>query len=656
MNLIIVESPTKAATITRFLGKGFRIDSTMGHVRDLPENKLGIDIAHNFRPQYIVLSDKQETIEQIKKDAKKANKIFLATDPDREGEAIAYHVAYLLTKTKGGKIDKTRIFRIVFHEITKPALLEALGKAGKINLKLVRAQQARRVLDRLVGYTLSPLLWKKVRRGLSAGRVQSVAVRLIVDREREIEKFQPRQYWEIFVHLRKKDKDISFFVRLIKIDDKRQEIKNKKQADQISAQLKKGKYYVSDVSKKTLRRSPAPPFTTSTMAQTANRRFGWSSKKTMAVAQRLYEKGLITYHRTDSTNLAKQAVAQVRSVIKEKFGGEFLPFGPRVYKTKSKLAQEAHEAIRPTNPYKTADGLKFDKDAAALYDLIWKRFVACQMADALLEQTTVEVKSGRYLFSTSGRIVKFNGWAAVYEKNAKALLGEGDQELPSLSVGEELMLVRVEPQQKFTQPPPRYTEATLVRTLEKLGIGRPSTYAPIISTIQTRQYVEKEEGKFKPTALGIAVVDFLTKHFPDILDYGFTAQMEDELDDIAKGERKWVPVVEDFWSPFVKKLRKVERKAGRVRVKTEKTGRKCPKCGKGDEIVRVGRFGRFLSCSRFPKCDYTDYFVEKVGIKCPECGQGEIIVRRTKKERKFYGCSRFPKCKFASWKKPAKTN
>lgn len=653
MDLIIVESPTKAKTLSRFLGKDFRVEATMGHVRDLPEKKLGVDV-QSFEPEYVLSSKKKDTVSQLKKAASGADKIYLATDPDREGEAIAYHVAQIL------KLGK-KASRITFHEITKSAIDEALKHSGTVNMDLVEAQTARRVLDRLVGYKLSPLLWQKVRRGLSAGRVQSVTLRLIVEREREIEKFVPIEYWEIETLLQKYlGGDLpdapKFLSKLVKKNGEKIEIKNETEAQEIVDELNKADYEIYSVEKKDARRNPAAPFITSTLQQAAASRLGWSSKKTMNVAQDLYEQGLITYHRTDSTNLAKEAVDRVRGYIKDKYGNDYLPQEPRIFVTKSKSAQEAHEAIRPTDVSVTqVEGT----DMSKLYDLIWKRFVACQMAQAVSEVTTVTVQAAGdkniYLLETKGTVEKFDGWRKVYGK-----VEETDEEghklevLPEVAAGDELKLLEVLPEQKFTQPPPRYNEASLIKALEELGIGRPSTYAPTISTIQDRNYVEKQEKQFVPTPLGFAVNDFLIEYFPDVMDYQFTARMEDDLDSIASGEKERVPVLSDFYQPFGQKLEGVKKVAQRVAIETEATGESCPKCKEGAVVIRVGKYGKFLSCSRFPECDYRAPYIKTVeGFKCPKCG-GDVVYKKTKKGKGFYGCSTWPKCDFASWRKPTK--
>jgi len=656
MDLIIVESPTKARTLGRFLDdKKFKIEATMGHLRDLPEKKLGVLVNEKFEPEYVLSSKKKETVDKLKKAAKTAEKIYLATDPDREGEAIAWHVKEILPK-------KAQIVRITFHEITRPALEEALKHSGSINLDLVEAQAARRILDRLVGYKLSPLLWQKIRRGLSAGRVQSVAVRLIVEREREIEKFIAVEFWEIeallqrFVGSSLPDSQ-RFLSKLVRKNGEKIEIKNGAEAEDIVKELNAAGYEVSGVEKKDFRRNPSAPFITSTLQQTAASRLGWSSKKTMNIAQDLYEQGLITYHRTDSTNLASEAVERLRNYIKVNFGDSYLPLKSRFFATKSKSAQEAHEAIRPTEIENKGEGLHGDQ--IKLYDLVWKRFVACQMEQSITEVTTLTVQAegsqNIYTLETKGALEKFDGWRKVYGPTEE-IDEEGNkiESLPSLLAGDELKLLEIKPEQKFTQPQPRYNEASLIKTLEELGIGRPSTYAPIISTIQDRNYVERKERQFLPTSLGVAVTDFLTEYFPDVMDYQFTAKMEDDLDEIAGGKKKRDPVLSEFYKPFEQKLEGVKKVAQRVAIQTEATGESCPKCKEGAVVIRVGRFGKFLSCSRFPDCDWRAPFIQKVeGIKCPKCG-GEVIYKKTKKGKGFYGCSNYPKCDFASWRKPSK--
>ena len=637
MDLIIVESPTKARTLSRFLGTGYRIEASMGHILDLPEKKLGIDVEKNFEPSYVQTKKQKQRIDEIKVFAKSADKIFLATDPDREGEAIAWHVSQVLG-AKGQVLS-----RVTFHEITKSAIDNALKNPGALDLNLVDAQQARRILDRLVGYKLSPLLWKKVRRGLSAGRVQSVAVRLVVEREREIEAFKTEEYWEILVKL-KNSKNQKLETKLIT------ELKNQSEAERIEKGLISAQYEVASIEKKDFKRTPPAPFTTSTLQQIAANKLGWSAKKTMQTAQRLYEMGFITYHRTDSTNIAAEANTQCSLLIAQKYGKEYSLETPRIYKTKSKVAQEAHEAIRPTNLGASSQelGASLNKDEQKLYELIWKRFVACQMAEATGVSVTVTVTAGKYKLQAKGETVNFLGWY---------ILGTGDKaqetELPKLEVGEELNYVSLEKMQKFTQGPARYNDASLIKAMEELGIGRPSTYAPTLTTIADRQYVEKNQDKrYVPSALGIAVNDFLVVNFGDIMGYKFTAKLEDTLDEIANGKKKWQPVISEFWGPFSTKLSSVQDTSLRVKVGTEETGDKCPKCKTGDVLIRVGKFGKFLACSKYPECEYKANFQAKIGQKCLKCSDGDVILRKTRSGRTFYGCSNYPKCDFASWNRP----
>lgn len=639
MDLIIVESPTKARTLGKFLGDKYDVEATMGHVKDLPKSTLGIDIEHDFEPEFVEVPRNLDVIKKIRSEGKKAKIIYLATDPDREGEAIAQHVAEILKAN-------SKIKRIAFHEITKEAVEEAIASPREIDKNLVDAQIARRVLDRLVGYKLSPLLWKKVRRGLSAGRVQSVAVRLIVEKEREIEAFKSQEYWEIFSTVKELKNQKEFTVQLINT-----EVKNKDTAEGITGELGKAKYAVSDVRKREITKSPYPPYTTSTMTQAAARIFGWSSKRTMSIAQKLYEEGLITYHRTDSFNLSVAAVTTLRNYIGKEFGEKYLPESPKLYKTNSKSAQEAHEAIRPTNinhKFEVTDD-KWAKDEETLYKLIWARFVACQMTASVYDETTIDVAAGDYLLRASGQIMKFDGWRRVIPAKLDA---EGAVVLPEVAAGDKLDLVKNWSEQKFTQPPARFNEASLIKMLEKLGIGRPSTYAPTISTIQIRNYVEKNEGKFTPTSIGIAVNDFLIGNFPDVFEYAFTAEMEDGLDKVADGKLLWVNAIKTFYEPFAKKLGSVEKNAKRVKIEVEKLGRKCPDCDTGELVVRTGRFGKFISCSRFPECKHTEKYLEKIGMKCPDCKTGDVIIKKTGKGRKFFGCSRYPECKWASWRNP----
>jgi len=663
MDLIIVESPTKAKTIGKFLSKNYHVLASMGHIRDLPKRKFGVEITENgkivFDPQYEIMPDKKKIVSELKKEIKKAKNVVLATDLDREGEAIAFHIL-VASLGKEYKKDK-RVKRIVFHEITKKAIEEAVASPRELDIDLVNAQQGRRILDRIVGYKLSPLLWRKVRRGLSAGRVQSVAVRLIVEREREIEKFPKGNYfrvWAIF----ETDKKESFVAELVKVDGKSIEKKEthklfagthrssktvfekEAQAEKIVNDLSFSAK-VSDISERESLRRPLPPYTTSTLQQDASRRFGWSSKLTMRVAQSLYEKGLITYHRTDSTFLSGQFVAAVRDQISSKFGKNYLPEKAIFYKTKSKLAQEAHEAIRPTDSSKDALTGKTDARQEKLYQLVLQRAVASQMAPARLAVTNLKVEDGNCLFATQGTRLVFDGFTKVYPIKFSEI------ELPQLVKDQSLKTDGFGLVAHEITPPPRYNEASLISILEKEGIGRPSTYAPIISVIQARSYVEKEEGKFKPTNLGIAVNDFLVANFADIVNLPFTAKMEEDLDKVATGKKDWMETLGKFWKPFIKETEKVKDKAERVKIEVEKLGEKCPECKKGELIIRVGRFGKFIACDNFPDCKYTKPFAKEVGFNCPECGS-PVVTRRTKRGRQFYGCSGWPNCKWASWKKP----
>lgn len=642
MKLIIVESPTKATTLNKFLGSGYDVDSTKGHIKDLPKSKLSVDVEHDFKPNYEVVEKQSAIIKNLVKKSKGAKGIYIATDPDREGEAIAQHVYEILTENKKTKIKSDSIKRITFHEITQSAVEDAIEHSGKVDENLVNAQIARRVLDRLVGYTLSPVLWRKVRRGLSAGRVQSVAVRLIVEKEEEIKKFKPNEYWEIFSEVKKKE---SFVIQLVKVDGKKAEIKNKKTADTILSDLKKEKYSVVDIRKREVNKRPYPPFRTSTMTQTAARFFGWSAKKTMSMAQGLYEKGLITYHRTDSHSIAKSAVESSRKYIKNEYGNEYLPEKPVIYKTKSKSAQEAHEAVRVTD-VKLVSSEASNKDEQKLYDLIRRRFLACQMNVARYSETSIDVGAGVYGLRVGGQTMIFDGWRKLFPTDREAVV------LPEIEKGDKLDLVKAWGDQKFTQPPARFNEASLIKMLEKLGIGRPSTYAPIISTIQLRSYVEKKDGKFFPTTVGDATTKFLVANFKEELEYNFTAEMEEDLDKVARGDLKWQKMMGVFWKPFSKRSEKVTKEAERVKIETEKLGKKCPDCKDGELVIRVGRFGKFISCSTFPECKHTEKFLDKINMKCPDCKKGEVIIKKTRKGRSFYGCSLYPKCEFASWKKP----
>ena len=644
MKLIIVESPTKAKTISKYLGPDFNVLSSYGHIRDLPKSELGIDIEKDFEPKYIIPIRARKSIKPLKEGVKKADSIILATDEDREGEAIAWHLVQALN------LNETKNYqRIVFHEITKQAIENALKIPREIEMNLVDAQQARRILDRIVGYKLSPFLWKKVARGLSAGRVQSIAVRLVTEREREIGKFIPQEYWSITATLLK-IKGAEFEAILIKENEEiisKLGIKTKKEADKIIKDLKGAEYKVANIEKKEIKRNPLPPFTTSTLQQGAWQRFKWPAKSTMRIAQQLYETGKITYHRTDSLNLSDLSLFAAKKFITENYGKDYWAGFLKKYKTKTKGAQEAHEAIRPSYPNKKPEDLKLDGNQFKLYDLIWRRFVACQMSQAIFDSTTIDIRAKDYIFRATGQILKFDGFLKVYPIKYKEV------ELPSLEINEILELLKVTPSQHFTEPPPRYNEATLIKTLEENGIGRPSTYAPILSTIQERNYIEKDENRrFRPTEIGTVVNDILVNHFPEIVDIGFTSSMEKNLDEIAEGKIKWVPVIKEFYGPFEKNLEKKYEEISKKDITEKPTGKKCPECG-APLLIRLGKFGKFYACSKFPKCRYTESLKENVlGVKCPKCEKGEITQKRTKKNKIFYGCNQFPKCDFALWDKP----
>lgn len=645
-NFVIVESPTKARTLSQFLGKDYEIVASMGHVRDLPRGEFGVDVAHDFEPKYVIPRTKIKMVNQLVKSTDKAQNLFLATDPDREGEAIAWNLLEVINQKSKMPQARRNVQRVVFHEITKDAVLSAFAHPRKIDHDLVEAQQARRVLDRLVGYKLSPLLWKKVKSKLSAGRVQSVALRLVVEKEREIEAFKSSEYWLVDVELDSKGN--VFVANLLKIGARKAEVKNQKQADEIVADLKTATYKITGVETKDAKKYPNPPFTTSTLQQRAANLLGFVPKRTMSVAQSLYEKGLITYMRTDSVNLAPAVVISTRKFIAKAYGPEYLPEKPRAYKVKSKLAQEAHEAIRPTNVSLTSlEGAT--PDEARLYDLIWKRMIVCQMAEAIVAETMVDIEARanqNYQLRVSGQQVKFQGWYKVYEK-----LPIKEQILPILEKDEDLKFVNVNSQQKFTEPPARYGEATLIRDLEKHGIGRPSTYAPTVSTLYDRLYIERLEAKkIGPTPIGKTTIEFLEKYFANIIDYSFTAEMEDDLDQIALGKLEMPPTMKKFWDPFEKQVEKVAEEAEKMKVEVEETDEVCDLCGKA-MVVRYGKFGKFLACSGFPDCKNTKTLVEDTGLFCP-LDKGAVVAKRTKKGRTFWGCANYPKCTFASWTKP----
>lgn len=653
MKLVIVESPTKAKTISRFLKSDFLVRSSNGHVRDLPKSKLGVDVKKDFLPDYHITPKAKKVIEALKKDLKRVKSVILATDEDREGEAIAWHLTQALSLGSHRPIAE----RIVFHEITKGAIEEALEHPRTIDINLVESQQARRVLDRLVGYELSPFLWKKVRYGLSAGRVQSAALRLIAEREKEIGEFKPEEYWEIETKLAPKTSPgREFLAKLVAIDGTtlpQLGIKTKGEADEIVSELRRAKFSVSRVERKETTRRPLPPFTTSTLQQDAWRRLRFSAKQTMMFAQVLYEKGYITYMRTDSVNLSPHALGMAQKFLRDELGEAYVLPSPRRFKTKSRLAQEAHEAIRPTDIFRTPEKLKktLDGRACKLYDLIWRRFLGSQMPEAVFHATTIDVSAGKYGLRANGQVVKFDGFLRVWPSAIT------ETELPDLKEGETLSLLETIPSQHFTQPPPRFTDASIVKALEEYGIGRPSTYAPIIATLQERGYVERDERRaFRPTSIGVLVNNLLVKHFPEIVDYGFTAKMEEELDEIAEGKRTWVPVVKEFYEPFQQNLKMKYEEVSRREATERPSDEICDKCGR-PMVIKYGRYGEFLGCSGWPECSNIKKLPKQtLGIPCPKCGAtegGEVVLRRVKKNHRiFYGCSRWPKCDFASWTKP----
>lgn len=705
--LVIVESPTKAKTISKFLGKNFIVKSYFGHIRDLPKNKLGVDIDNNFEPQYINNRDKLKTIKELKTVAKKTNNILFATDKDREGEAIAWHLAYIL----GIKPQKAQ--RIVFHEITKHAISEALKNPESLDLKLFDAQQARRILDRLVGYKLSPFLWKKIARGLSAGRVQSVAVRLVVEREREIKDFIPQEYWTItgqFNDQKNTEKTIEAKLHSIKNKKlKKLDLQNKKQVDKILKDLKNTYYKINSVEQKLKKRNPLPPFITSTLQQEANNRLGFSAKQTMRLAQQLYEGinidghgqiGLITYMRTDSLNLSEKFLKEAKNYLKKEYGDKYSIDKPRVFKKKSKNAQEAHESIRPTYADFSPESIKTNLDARQykLYNLIWRRAIASQMASAQINATTIDIMSeNEYNFRATGQVIAFDGFLKLYPERNK------DNILPDLTQGQKMNNKEIKPEQHFTEPPARYSDATLVKVLEENGIGRPSTYAPTIHIIEARNYVERDDNKrLKPTEIAFVVNDLLVKHFDKIVDYQFTADIEGYLDDIAEGNKKWQNVISKFYTPFAQNLTKKDKELNKKELTEEETDEVCEKCN-NPMVIKMGRFGKFMACSNYPKCKNTKNITKdeeghieieekktdikcekcgeemlkktgrfgpflgcsnyptckniinieiKTGVKCPQCNKGDIIQKKSQHGKVFFACNKYPKCKFALWSKP----
>lgn len=671
--LVIVESPAKAKTIAKYLGRGYTVKASMGHIRDLPKSTMGVNVDAGFEPKYLIPRDKSKLVKELKASVAGAKEIYLATDPDREGEAIAWHLVHATDA------QEKPIHRVVFNEITPGAVIAAMENPREIDMDLVDAQQARRILDRLVGYGVSPLLWKKVKRGLSAGRVQSAALRIVAERERDIDAFQPVEYWSLEADLAKITggaigKRDQFRAAINRVHGKKAELATGEEAHAIVEQLEGASWRVADVQRRQTRRRAQAPFTTSTLQQEASRKLGYAVRRTMQLAQQLYEgvdlgaegtQGLITYMRTDSVNISTQVQHETRDVISDMFGPEYVPEKLPFYKTRAKGAQEAHEAIRPTNPARTPQSVKsaLNPSQFRLYNLIWQRYMASQMAAALLDNTRVDIAAGQlaeidadkapFVFRATGSIITFQGWMAVYQTGRD----EGDTDeldkgaLPEVAQGEDLNLLKLLPEQHFTQPPPRFTEATLVKALEEQGIGRPSTYVPTIATLQARNYVTLEEKKLVPTELGFVVNDLLVEHFPDIFDITFTSQMEAELDEIANGERQWVPTLEQFYAPFTATLKNAEQTMEKVQIRDEPTDEVCEKCG-SPMVIKLGRFGKFLACSAFPECRNSKPLLVRMGVECPTCHEGEVVERRSKKGRKFYGCERYPECDFVSWNKP----
>jgi len=655
-SLVIVESPAKVKTIKKFLSSGYKVEASMGHIRDLPKSQMGIDIEKDFQPKYITIRGKGEITEKLRKEAKNCDRVYLATDPDREGEAISWHLANILN------LDLENVTRIEFNEITKTAVTNAMKNPRKLNFNVIDAQQARRVLDRLVGYKISPLLWKKVKKGLSAGRVQSVAVRLICDRENEIRAFVPKEYWSLIAKLNEPDSKKNFDAKFYGMENQKLEISDEKQMNKILEELKGAKYSVKKIKKGEKRRNAPAPFITSTLQQEAYKKLGFTTKKTMMVAQQLYEGvdikgegtlGLVTYIRTDSTRVSDEAKNDAARYITEKYGKNYL--GGEVKQGKQgKKVQDAHEAIRPSSIYREPDQVRdsLEKDQYKLYKLIWERFVASQMQAAVFDTVTVDIEANSYIFKAYGSIVRFPGFMSIYKEDNDDKEEEGEVTLPNLSEGQLLKLKKLDHKQHFTEPPLRYTEATLVKTLEEKGIGRPSTYAPIISTILARGYVVREKKFLIPTDLGEKITGIMLEFFSDIVDVEFTANMENKLDQVEEGEKDWVQVIREFYQPFEKTLISAEEKVGKIEIQDEVSDVICELCGR-NMVYKQGRFGKFLACPGFPQCRNTKAIVESTGIGCPKCS-GELIVRKTKKGRKFYGCNRYPECDFVSWDEPVK--
>lgn len=654
-NLVIVESPAKAKTIQKYLGNGYEVIASMGHIRDLPKSKLGVDTENNFQPQYTDMKGKEDVIKELKKHAKKCDKIYLATDPDREGEAISWHIAQILN------LNLNDDNRVKFNEITKTGIQNGMSNPDKIDIDLVNAQQARRILDRLVGYKLSPFLWKTVKRGLSAGRVQSVAVRIVVERENEIKKFVSKEYWSVDALFTAASSEKPFKASLVSVDGIKMDMPDKKFIDDVLKRLEGAEYFVAEVRKKVVKKQPSPPFITSTLQQDASRRLGFSSKRTMKIAQELYEGidiqgmgavGLITYMRTDSLRISEEAVNSAREYIETAYGKSYLPEKPRVYKSK-KNAQDAHEAIRPSiielTPAKAKASLSADQ--YKLYKLIWERFIACQMENELMDTVSADIEARGCMFRASGYSIKFDGFTALYTESSDGD-DENKKELPVLAKGDKLDLKSLVGNQHFTQPPARYTEATLIKALEENGIGRPSTYAPTITTIISRMYIEHEGKQLKPTSLGEVTTKLMEEHFKNIVDYKFTAQMENNLDCIERGEKDWVNTLDEFYGDFSETLKKAEEsmEGKRVKIPEEETDVICERCGR-KMVIKYGPYGKFLACPGFPECENTKKIVQETKGNCPLCGK-RIIVKKSKKGRSFYGCEGYPECNFMTWNEP----
>ncbi|MFD1990931.1 type I DNA topoisomerase [Paenibacillus nicotianae] len=653
--LVIVESPAKAKTIGKYLGSKYIVKASMGHVRDLPKSQIGVDVEHNFDPRYITIRGKGSILKELKDARKKVKKVYLAADPDREGEAIAWHLAHALD------VGESEMCRVVFNEITKQAVKDAFKTPRQINMDLVNAQQARRILDRLVGYKISPLLWKKVKKGLSAGRVQSVAVKIIIDRENEISDFVAEEYWSITAKLT--IDDTTFEAKFNKLNGEKKDLHNEEEVKEILAAIGDSSFEVTNVKERERLRHPSAPFTTSSLQQEAARKLNFRAAKTMSVAQQLYEGidlgkegtvGLITYMRTDSTRIAASAQEEVKEFILEKYGKEFVPDEPRQYSKKAANAQDAHEAIRPTSALREPDTLKplMSRDQFRLYKLIWERFAASQMSSAVLDTLSVDIAAGPTTFRAVGSKVRFQGFMKLYVEGNDDGKEEGDKFLPPLAQGDQLQKEEIEPKQHFTQPPPRYTEARLVKTLEELGIGRPSTYAPTLETIQKRGYVAIEEKKFMPTELGELVIQQMEEFFPEILNAEFTANMEQNLDHVEDGEEDWVHVLSEFYESFEKRLEFAEEEMKEIEIEDEVSDELCDKCGL-PMVYKLGRFGKFLACSGFPDCRNTKPIIKDIGVTCPTCKEGHVVERRSKKGRVFYGCDRYPDCDFVSWDRPS---